>query len=884
MRILFAALLGSILAAPSSRAAEPAPPAAEPAAPAPGRERPAEQDAPPAPPAAEPAPAGTLTRAPELVEFVAAEYPPEAEAAGVEGAVVLSIVIGEDGEVRQAVVVDPGPHPGFAAAALHAVQQFRFRPAEIDGAPAAVEIEYRYEFVLRKVAPPPPAEAPIVLSGRILERGTRAPVAGATVESQGVVAETDAEGRFALRGVAPGDVIVRIASPEHEPLSLRETIEEGRRREVEYRVTRRRYDPYEAVVQGERERREVSVHTLETEEVRTVPGTQGDTLKIIQNLPGVARSPFGIGLLVVRGSEPTETVVYVDGVPIPLLFHFGGLTSVVNADVVEAIEFFPGNFGPRYGRGLGGAVELRTQEPARAWHGAAQLDVWDGRLEVEGPVGSGSAYAAIRRSWIDAVLAVVLPRVDPEAADDLRVAPRYYDYQAKLTAPVLGGQGSVFAYGSDDLLAFVEDDDAPGRPTFKLSTLFHRFGASWRRPIGPATNDLVVAVGRDSFDVLRGGAFGLLTEIRSLTVRDALSWRASDALRLDLGADLLVRRLDYSVYAAPADAPGTVGDELDESPSTVAESAAGTWLSPAVYAEVDWRAVPRLRLVGGVRVDSETRFGRTKAWVDPRLSAFLDARPGTTIFAGAGLFGSTPEPQETSETFGNPDLDPERALHLTLGARQDLPFGARLELTGFYKWLWSLVVPTGAVDAEQRPLRYSNAGKGRNVGLELLLRRELARGLFGWLAWTWSRSERLDDPTDDPRAWRPFVLDQTHVLAFVLSYRLPGDWILGTRLRAVSGNPYTAPDGYVLDADSGRAQCLPSSRRLGSRLPGFFQADARLDKRFVFERWMLGVYLDVQNVTNRENAEFRLQNYSCTDDVPVPSIPIFPAFGLRAEW
>jgi TonB family protein len=828
---------------------------------------------------------GSLTRAPELLDFVPAEYPPDAEAAGVEGAVVLTIVIDEDGSVRQAVVTDPGPHPAFAAAALHAVQQFRFRPAEIDGAPAAVEIEYRYEFVLRRVEAPPPAEAPVVLAGRVVERGTRAPVSGATVEAQGAVAETGADGRFELRGVDAGDVIVRVASSEHEPLSLRETIEAGRRREVEYRVTRRRYDPYEAIVRGERERREVSVHTLETEEVRTIPGTQGDTLKVLQNLPGVARAPFGIGLLVVRGSEPSETVVYVDGVPIPLLFHFGGLTSVVNSDVVESIDFFPGNFGPRYGRALGGAVELRTTEPARAWHGAAQIDVFDGRVEVEGPVAGGSAYAAVRRSWIDAVLAVALPRIDREAANDLRVAPRYYDYQAKLSLPILGGRGSVFAYGSDDLLTFVEEDDrVRGRPTFKLSTLFHRAGVSFRRPIGAATNDLVVALGRDSFDILRGGAFGLLTDVYSLTARDALTWEASRTLRLEVGADLFLRRVEYSVYAAPEDAPGTVGDEFEDAPTTVAEAEAGSWLAPAAYAEADWRPTPRLRVLAGIRADAETRFGRTTAWLDPRVSAFYDVAEGTTVFGGAGLFGSTPEPNETSPTFGNPDLDPERGLHLALGVRRALPFASRLELTGFYKRLWSLVVPTRELDAEDRSLRFSNEGRGRTFGAELLVRRELARGVFGWLAWTWSRSERLDDPSVPPGGWRPFVLDQSHVLALVLSYRLPGDWILGTRVRAVSGNPYTPTDGRVLDADTGRVQCLPSAQRLSGRLPGFFQADARLDKRFVFERWMLSAYLDVQNVTNRENTEFRFQGYDCSEYANLPSIPVFPAIGLRAEW
>ena len=117
----------------------------------------------------------------------------------------------------------------------------------------------------------------------------------------------------------------------------------------------------------------------------------------------------------------------------------------------------------------------------------------------------------------------------------------------------------------------------------------------------------------------------------------------------------------------------------------------------------------------------------------------------------------------------------------------------------------------------------------------------------------------------------------------MLSYRLQGDWILGTRVRAVSGNPYTAFDGSVYDADRPLPVHSLAAAALGPA-PGFFQADARLDKRFVFRNWMMSVYLDVQNVTNRENAEFRFPSYDCSAVFPIPSIPVLPALGLRAEW
>ena len=638
-------------------------------------------------------------------------------------------------------------------------------------------------------------------------------------------------------------------------------------------------------MRGERPRREVSVHTLEVEEIRTIAGTQGDTLKVLQNLPGVARSPFGIGLLVVRGSEPSETNVYLDGIQVPLLFHFGGITSVVSSDVIESLELLPGNFATRFGRALGGVVDLRTREGRDAFHGAAQLDIFDGRVALEGPVAGGNGFVAVRRSWVDAVLALALPRVAPDTAHELRVAPRYWDYQTKYSHPLLGGTLSLLAYGSDDKLEFVERSEATGRPTFYLSTVFHRIGARWRRAIGPARNDLVLAIGRDSFDVLQSSNFGVLTEIRSLTLRDALTWRASDRLTLEAGVDTILRSYDYSIYAPPRTRPARSASSRSAPtrPSASARRAPGS-RRPATSR----RTFARRRGSGsspgcGSTATRGCAAGRSGSIRASRRSTTCD--PARRCRRPRALFGSAPQPQDMTDSFGNPDLGAQHGLHLALGLRQALPWSARLEVTGFHKRLWDLVVPTRATDARGDLEQVSNGGRGEVLGLELLLRRELARGVFGWLSYTFSRSIRQDDPTiPSYPEWHPFPLDQRHILALVLSYRLRGDWILGTRVRAVSGNPYTPFDGSVYDADSGRYQCIPSPQRLSGRLPGFFQADARVDKRFVFSSWMMSVYLDVQNVTNRENAEFRFPSYDCSQIFAIPSIPVLPAFGLRAEW
>jgi TonB family protein len=846
--------------------------------------------------------AGTLTQAPKLSNFVEAEYPAEAAAAGLSGAVELALIIDETGEVLEARVVEPGPHPAFGPAALHAAALFRFEPAEIDGVPAKVEIGYRYEFVFRPA--PPPAELPVVLQGKILERGTRNPVVGAVVEASRAApgapgmaqqrevlqsAETDAAGAFALRGIAPGPVQIRVVSPAHREIKLDETIEEGKRREVEYRITRHRYDPFETVVRGERERREVAVHSLKLEEVRTLPGTQGDLLKVLQNFPGVARSPFGIGLLVVRGSAPQDTKVYLDGVEVPLLFHFGGITSVVNSDMLESLDFHPGNFGSRFGRAMGGAIDVHTRQARKEGvHGNVNLDIFDGEALLEVPVGDGGLIASVRRSWVDQVLDAALPRIDAEAANELRVAPRYYDYQLKLDHPALGGNLSAMAFGSDDAMSFIQSQDEPGRPAFFLRTHFHRLAAHHHRSFGAGTRlRSTVALGYDGVDVNRATAFGVRSEVLSLTLREAVVFKRSERLSLELGVDAVLRSFGYRLYLARQRPPDTVLDsDGAEGDPVTDEAAEGAWLAPAIHAELSWvpEALPKLRLVPGLRVDHDSRLKRSRVWLDPRLAAFYQLLPGTTLTAAVGLYGEAPQPEEMTQTFGNPDLRPQRSVHYSLGAIQELPYQSRVELTGFVKSMDRLVAETRALRPDGSAKHLDNTGLGEVYGAELLLRRELAAGLFGWVAYTYSNSVRRDDPTVPgfPR-WHPFQFDQRHILTMVLSYRTAQEWTFGTRIRGVSGSPYTPEVGNIYNSDSGRYLCVDGDS--GSRrLPAFFQADVRVDKRWVFDKWVFSAYVDVQNVSNHENAEFYFENYDCSTRVALPGLPLFPSLGLRGEW
>src|ERR1019366_5136270 len=123
----------------------------------------------------------------------------------------------------------------------------------------------------------------------------------------------------------PGTYKVEIRHPRLVTVLTDETIRPGQKRTMKYYVEEKEEDvDEEVVVRAPRIKKEAVETRIRTEEARRVPGTQGDTLKVVQNLPGVARSSFGSGELIVWGAAPNETKVNVDGVEIPALYHVGG--------------------------------------------------------------------------------------------------------------------------------------------------------------------------------------------------------------------------------------------------------------------------------------------------------------------------------------------------------------------------------------------------------------------------------------------------------------------------------------------------------------------------------------------------------------------------------
>jgi TonB family protein len=843
---------------------------------------------------------------------------PEAAATKAEpprGTVVVRLVVGIDG-VPIEITVEHSVDPLLDAAAIELVEALRYSPATYQGDRVEVELRESITFAPPRVRAPPalldpkpqreaPSAATTAIAGRVLEAGTRTPIEVATLyvvpapadASPGVVkrrdyadtetpawqieARANDRGEWSVPQAPSGMVRVVAIAPGYERY---ETIVEATAASditVDLYLVRATDNPYRTVVRSGREaREEVSRRTITPQEITNLPGTQGDALKSVQNFPGVARAPFGIGLLVIRGADPTDSAVVLGDHEIPQLFHFGGLTSVFPAEIITSIDYLPGNFDARYGDATGGIIDVKTRGGRRdGVHGYIDADLFDAGGMLEGPAGKGSFVVAARRSYVDALLPVVIP---DDAGLSLTVAPRYYDYQGIFEYPVAGGKLTLRAFGSDDRTKLVAADpnevDTDARDRFESTLLFHRADLAfekeadgWRFLITPSYRyDLISAGAGDIFRFALG--------VHTFSGRAEIGRRIGRRARLEIGTQVSAGQFTIDAESVAVPQAGT-GDQ----DTRFTLDSKDRFASPALYSTLYVDVAPWLTIVPSARMTFYAlQFQR--GTMDPRLRFVARAGDHTTIRGGVGIYSQIPDIPEFNPRFGNPRVGPEHSVHTSLGIRRELPQGWSAELVGFYKYGWDLAAPSTALvrrpTGEIGPEVFRTGGAGRIVGGELFVRKEMTRRLFGWVSYTVSRSERRFDARE---GFVPFDFDQTHILTLIAVYRLPRRWQIGARFRVVSGNPYTPRTGAALDASTGDYIPIDGDRN-SARVPAFHQLDLRIDKRFVWRKVELATYVDILNVYNRQNPEFLQDSYDYAQVAPVASLPILPSLGVKLSW
>jgi TonB family protein len=763
--------------------------------------------------------------------------------------VTVKLTVDPTGTVQNIDLLTP-PQPVFDDAVTKAAKAFQFEPATYGGKPVPVEITFTHTF-LPPAPPPPPATdsgppRTSVLRGKLVELGTRLALAGATVTARvgdrNYTAQSDPKGHFELP-LPPGAAGITVTAPGHNRFLQQESLTPRQELAVTYLVERDRYNPYEIIVVGEQRRQEVSRISLRGAEIKQIPGTFGDPFRVVQALPGVASVVSLLPFPIVRGASPSSTGFLLDGTRIPLLYHLLSGPSVIHPDFIDEIQFYPGGAPVLYGGYTGGIIDGRT---VRARGDEHLLDFDANLLQLGGlvrepiPQIDATVTAAARYGYPGLILSLATNQVSLS----------YWDYQLRFDGGTANNGWTVFAFGANDELdtpAATADPNDPSPPLAPSLILgFHRLDLRLHRTHDNLRVEYRTVLGYDK-------TYSMGTDFHMLVAEPAvhLSWKRDDALTLTGGLEGSIHKVEQGDQAnAAANALSPITSQL------------GTVHVGSALAEALWRPTRDWLIRPGVRGDVYSDNTATKDAVDPRLTVRyrlldreLDDVPPDSddssiwIKGSAGIYHQPPR-----FVLPLPGLDMMpikygllRSFQTSLGV--EIPLENRFQLTteGYFNYMdptifdlsvndasviqgantnlfpTSVVVNTPGQDFINR---LTQPQFGRSYGLEVMLRRQAKSGIFGWVSYTLSRSERLRG-----NVWVPYDFDRTHLINVVAGLPLRRNWDVGLRLQYESGKPETISAGYNQ-----------------ARGNGYLRFDVRVDKRAVWRQWLLDFYVDVTNI------------------------------------
>jgi hypothetical protein len=682
-------------------------------------------------------------------------------------------------------------------------------------------------------------EPPVNVSGTVWSRGDRARLQGLTVVVGESAVRTDARGQFSLRNVAPGRYSVRLADPGWrlpDPVEL--TVEEGEHAELVLWVSPERAVRDELVASYDADEPSGVVRTVGIDAARAVPGTLGDPVRALVSEPGLSRSPYDAGWLLVRGGEYDEVGLFLDGVPVPLVYHLGGFTSVLHPEMIEAVRFWPGLFPARYGQATSGAADLVLRDPGDRPHAVGGLNLVFAHAFAETPTRFGAVSLAARRSWLDGVLALAL---DPQSA---RIAPRFWDVssswrvqRARLT-----------------LVAMQDSMDAPSSDGEELLHIDqHAVQLQAKLPVG----ELV-------------------------TVSPWLAWTRRD---ITGGKPITFQRID-ELY------PGLRLEARGRAPRWTLglEGQRHRYLLQQVRDEVDettrqapvWTVDPYAGLTVGSPVELWTEMRLTTAIVEgqrlqpfrlalsPRTGLRTEPAPGLQIRAEWGRLHQLPLPQLLVSVAEGVYLDYERADQWAVGASWVRgPLSA--DVDGWVRFAQAL--------AELEIDQSIGESQGRAAGLESRLQLEVS-GLRGSVLYQYTRSDKREDPGD---AWQPSPFETPHRLELLAIQQLPRAVTASARWRWTSGFPRVREGDDLLPQEAYDIllqEQIELDTQGRARLQPFHALDLRLARQFDFRAWRLEASLEVQNVYSRRVVEPVITGFGESRPTYGVGLPVLPIFAL----
>lgn len=676
---------------------------------------------------------------------------------------------------------------------------------------------------------------------------------------------------------------------------------------------------------------------LSGELLRRTTGNASDPIRGIARLPSVGTINDFFGVLSVRGGAPGDNLYYLDRLPLGYPYHLLGIVSVVSSEVIGKVDVHPGGFGAEFGADSQAVVDIHSHPKS-----TKSLGRFDGMLkpsfiyseaflsgslsfrdrlvddaltnppdnktdqklastdqeylEYKALTGQGYWYAFGRRSYLEPFVELASRLVDLEGL--LRQVPNFWSYQLKAVYKLNSTHGVVLnaitAYDASQLQLGsreVHDSDFRGslssenpfdvqgihlysrllprfRSILSLTRSFTEnelaFGEGYyyraAASVYALRNDFTYKTSSENTDV----EFGYLLSSTSSTVISHGARRPEEG---DPDYEVRIRHNLEKVNVTDTQNLHRLEGYLQARHNLFFSHVLGTFGMRASYFNLtdNLSLQPRGQLRFNFPWDAFLYFSYGRYAQNPRLDQFV--------------LGATP----------NLSLEQSLATHYVLELRQTLPFGAKVNIAGYYKKLRALII----YNKEEK--QYQNRQAGFVRGFEVSLEHKISEAFDGWVAYAYTISKRRDFAEEFHRF---YTYNSPHVLTVATSYSAPQELLLSvplietldvnTKWQYQSGVLYPPLVDHFLYTN-------PRTKEKKWRpIYGEWKRTApyhRLDLSLRFKLggladrgWELGFSLEVWNVYNRDNILEVRYNANFTKEEPVSQLPIIPFVAVTLEF
>jgi hypothetical protein len=730
-------------------------------------------------------------------------------------------------------------------------------------------------------------------------------LANITIQGTNAGSSSDENGRYRIKVLSNQRIGLTVTCVGFVSKNFEITIEEGERREVNFKLIPL-YNNIDEVAVISSRRKFGNIEKINIKDIEFIPDASGNFESVLKSLPGVSSSNELSSQYSVRGGNFDENLIYVNGVEVyrPFLIRSGqqeGL-SFVNSDMVSDVEFSSGGFNAEFGDKMSSVLNIKYRKP-KIYAANISTSLLGTNVTLEG-ISKNKKFTHItgfryktskyllntldikgdyNPSFIDFQSYVnyeVTPKFNLSflgsySSNKYQFAPtvretRFGTFNNALQLKVYyeGQEVNIF----ETALGAVSGEYSPNKNIqFKLtSSGFITYEQETYDLLGQyLLNELDNSLGSSTYgdSLINVGIGGSLTHARNylnarvLSIDNSNIW-TSGINKLKWGLKFQHEfiddqisewiMIDSSGYSLPYS-----NDKIELSYSLKASNVIqSNRVSGYLQDDINFSSLNfNFITSAGMRI---SYWDYNKEYLlSPRASITIEPnwRNDLSFHISGGVYYQPPFYKELRFTYGklNPNINSQRSIHFVLGSEYrfkswERPFRFTAEL--YYKYLTDII----PYKVENVSIRYSgvNMAKGYAMGLDMKVNGEMVPGAESWASLSIMRTR--EDITNDSYGAYPRPTDQLINFGIFFQDYFPGNPTFRVHLSGHYG--------------TGLPIGMPKTDRydLISRMPSYKRVDIGFSKVFKDEagkggtklnrvKWLKSLWLsaEVFNLLNIDN-------------------------------